>query len=474
MGTSNIVGIVEGHGGVQQPCQEMLKPDFTIDPVTVVFGNSITYTDQSEGDVVSWEWTFEGGDPATSTDTIVNVLYNTVGIYGVTLTVSDGTDVLSKVETIYVVEPGAPVPHFQTTDSTTIMAGTSISFVDLTTGNPENWRWTFQGGDPVTDTINQHPQNITYNIPGTYNVYLTTSNVWGTSYHTEYGYITVLAEEPPVEVCDTITNLDIMDALVVHEPIQGGLIPGINGLDISEYAEEFDNTQINYSQINGIRVWVDTTLGASPNSLVRFKVWEDAVDGGPDTLLAYKDVAIENMSAGPYGYVYAIYFDDPVDISGLDRYYIGFKISPVGTDQFAVSMADDRGPSGFSSMFMLYQGNWFRSENLAVAGGWHTSMGIEPIACEPTSVHEFAYEKDNIDIFPNPTNDKINISFGQKLSKNYLIKVYNTMGKEVQVNMTSNGDFSSQIDFINNKNGIYFITMQKGQKVVTRKVVLNR
>jgi PKD repeat protein len=46
----------------------------------------------STGDVITWEWTFEGGMPGTSSFQNPSVMYATAGIYDVTLTVSDGTD----------------------------------------------------------------------------------------------------------------------------------------------------------------------------------------------------------------------------------------------------------------------------------------------------------------------------------------------------------------------------------------------
>ena len=50
------------------------------------------FTDASFGDVTSWDWTFEGGDPATSNEENPYVYYANSGDFDVTLTVSDGTN----------------------------------------------------------------------------------------------------------------------------------------------------------------------------------------------------------------------------------------------------------------------------------------------------------------------------------------------------------------------------------------------
>ncbi|HNW75805.1 MAG TPA: PKD domain-containing protein [Bacteroidales bacterium] len=77
-----------------------------------------------------------------------------------------------------------------TADSTTICAGQNVDFTDLSTGAPTAWAWTFPGGTPSSSSV-QHPQNIVYNTPGTYNVSLTTSyNLTNVSV-TKNNYITV-------------------------------------------------------------------------------------------------------------------------------------------------------------------------------------------------------------------------------------------------------------------------------------------
>jgi PKD repeat protein len=52
----------------------------------------VEFYDVSTGDVISWQWTFEGGQPATSSFQNPMVMYSEAGTYDVTLTVSDGVD----------------------------------------------------------------------------------------------------------------------------------------------------------------------------------------------------------------------------------------------------------------------------------------------------------------------------------------------------------------------------------------------
>ena len=70
---------------------------------------SVEFEDQSMGDIISWNWVFEGGNPATSTVQNPVVAYNSLGQYDVRLIVYDGEiyDTLFNPEYILVI--AAPV-----------------------------------------------------------------------------------------------------------------------------------------------------------------------------------------------------------------------------------------------------------------------------------------------------------------------------------------------------------------------------
>jgi uncharacterized repeat protein (TIGR02543 family) len=93
---------------------------------------------------------------------------------------------------------GAPVPPVAnfTADTTTVIAGGSVNFTDLSTNNPTSWSWTFEGGTPSGST-SQDP-TVTYNTPGTYDVTLTATNSAGSDTETKTNYITVTSPQPPV------------------------------------------------------------------------------------------------------------------------------------------------------------------------------------------------------------------------------------------------------------------------------------
>ncbi len=88
-------------------CQVSLFASFEADITFLSVGNGVMFTDLTVGDATEWTWTFEGGTPDTwSGQTPPEIIYNEVGLWDVTLFVSDGvnTDEVIIEEYIEVVE----------------------------------------------------------------------------------------------------------------------------------------------------------------------------------------------------------------------------------------------------------------------------------------------------------------------------------------------------------------------------------
>ncbi len=80
------------------------------------------------------------------------------------------------------------VADFQA-DPTTLNAGYSAQFHDLSTNNPTAWEWTFPGGTPAVST-QQNPL-VLYSTMGVYSVTLKATNAYGNSTITKADYIHV-------------------------------------------------------------------------------------------------------------------------------------------------------------------------------------------------------------------------------------------------------------------------------------------
>jgi len=120
--------------------------DFAFSPPIPGVGDVVQFVDQSSGGPTSWSWAF--GDGATSTAQHPTHAYGEPGSYTVTLVVGNdsGTDQVSR--TLEVPQPG-PTADFSWSPQSP-QVGQTVSFVDLSSGDPVAWSWAF--GDGATST----------------------------------------------------------------------------------------------------------------------------------------------------------------------------------------------------------------------------------------------------------------------------------------------------------------------------------
>lgn len=95
--------------GVSNPSSSPCIPvaDFSVEKANVCAGTAVKFIDLSwNANPTGWSWTFPGGTPATSTDSIPYVTYNNPGVYNVTLSASTSTGASSPVTKTAVVTVG--------------------------------------------------------------------------------------------------------------------------------------------------------------------------------------------------------------------------------------------------------------------------------------------------------------------------------------------------------------------------------
>lgn len=181
--------------------------DFDASPVEITVGESVQFTDKSTNEPTSWEWSFEGGTPSTSTQQNPSVKYTQVGEFTVTLKVSNegGNNTLSREKYIKVKAPipAAPVANFDAS-SLEIFEGETVSFQDKSSNEPTAWQWIFEGAAPATST-DQNP-TVMYNNEGTYSVTLTVSNEGGSNTLKKDSYIKV---KKPTSIDEAVADASI-------------------------------------------------------------------------------------------------------------------------------------------------------------------------------------------------------------------------------------------------------------------------
>nr|NQU92869.1 PKD domain-containing protein [Bacteroidota bacterium] len=105
---------------------------FSSDETNICEGESISFYDESAGEPISWDWIFEGGTPGTSTLQNPVIEYFNSGIYDVSLTVSDGTNSITKVLEDYITVSAIPEIPQAPTGPTTVCATENYSIYSTT------------------------------------------------------------------------------------------------------------------------------------------------------------------------------------------------------------------------------------------------------------------------------------------------------------------------------------------------------
>ncbi|MEM7658304.1 MAG: pectin acetylesterase-family hydrolase [Bacteroidota bacterium] len=88
----------------------IITANFMASLTEVTEGDSIEFRDLSTGEPTSWRWTFQGGEPASSTEPTPTVIYPAGGTYEVSLTVSNGEIEGTETKAGYITVNERPVP----------------------------------------------------------------------------------------------------------------------------------------------------------------------------------------------------------------------------------------------------------------------------------------------------------------------------------------------------------------------------
>lgn len=135
----------------------------------------VEFVNLSSENAESYEWFFEGGDPATSTEKEPTVTYISEGLFDVILIAHNalGSDTLTNEDFILV--QTTPIPSFTANDN----MGT-VTFTNTTT-NGTSYEWDFGDSNNSTEENPVH----TYTASGEYDVTLTAYNDCGFAVNTQ-------------------------------------------------------------------------------------------------------------------------------------------------------------------------------------------------------------------------------------------------------------------------------------------------
>lgn len=293
-------------------CQKDTSADATI---TINEGESVHFADATTGEPTAWNWTFEGGTPATSTDQNPVVAYEKAGSYSVTLTASnaDASSTITRKGYVNVIAVaptariGVPAEGYLSPYVYCFVpVDTPVSFTDASTGKPDAWAWSFEGGTPAT-SFDQNP-TVTYAEAGTYGVTLNVSNAAGSS------------DDMLVSAIQAGGKQEIWNIAPEEQDKLGGIAlgwygnyAGTNWLGMNTFAEEFAKPAME-AVIDTVTVYFNTTTCATDTTLT-VTIRSKAENGEPGEVLGTATLSNSELQYDAQNVVPTYFtFDAPVTV----------------------------------------------------------------------------------------------------------------------------------------------------------------
>jgi PKD repeat protein len=103
--------------------------NFSAAPTVLCPGGTVTFTDASTNMASSWNWTFNGGTPATSTEKNPVVTYSTAGQYAVTHSATNPAGTNSITKTNFITVNAAPPGNIQMISNDSVCRGDTLKMI---------------------------------------------------------------------------------------------------------------------------------------------------------------------------------------------------------------------------------------------------------------------------------------------------------------------------------------------------------
>ena len=210
---------------------EQLMADFEISLSSESAPTEVTITNNSKA-ASSYNWTFSGGDPSSSTEENPSIIYYAEkGDYSIDLEVSDGTETKTISKTFSLEEQLVADFNFSLSSD---KAPAELSITNNSTG-ASSFNWTFSGGDPSSST-DENPATINYAQNGNFSIGLEVSN--GTATETLSKNFTLSTNEIVTYENITLGGRDLESTIgsvfstATGEVIKSGEITSENGASV--------------------------------------------------------------------------------------------------------------------------------------------------------------------------------------------------------------------------------------------------
>ncbi len=349
-------------------------------------------------------------------------------------------------------------------DRTTICAGDQITFEDLSFNVVNGWTWTFTGGSPASSTA-ENP-SVTYSAPGLYSVTLTATDGSNTDTETKTSYIRVLPASAGLpfyesfESYSTLTNITEWEvenlggnAWTLHTGTGYTGSKCAKLVNFGQSAGQIDNLISSPVDLSGVSASTGVTMTFRYSYVKRYtsnteilKVYVTPNCG--ENWAPRKTLSGTQLATAAQNSAWT-----PTSQANWVTVHLTNITSGYWTDKFRAKFEfeSDGGNNMYIDDINIYEGA--PSETIVTAG-----------------IEENGIDIDGLSVFPNPTDNDLNIRFTLANAEQANLIVQDLSGKIVQSAMVNASEGSNLVmmDLTQLASGMYFLKVQIGtsQKTV--------
>ncbi|MDX8339535.1 PKD domain-containing protein [Draconibacterium sp. IB214405] len=333
--------------------------------------------------------------------------------------------------TIVISEPVSlpPVADFSAS-STSIGAGQTVQFTNISANEPTSYQWYFPGGTPSEST--EANPTVTYATAGTYDVTLVANKTGFTSSEvTLTNYITVTEEEvtpTPSGYCEPSL---ISSTLYYIKNVNIG-----NELSVSSYGDGYSYDSNPFTLNAGGTYTVDLTPSKT-TSRNFWRIWIDFNNDG-DFDDADETVLALNNKKGSISASISI----PTYVTETTRIRIAMKVGA------APASCDDDFMGEIEDYLVAFAPQMMQASN-------------------PQESYESLVEM-NLKVYPNPTTDWLNLQLSD-ITEQASYEIYNTVGKKVAEELIDAP--LTKINMSNKSPGIYVVVVKTESQTFNEKII---
>lgn len=286
---------------------------------------------------------------------------------------------------------------------------------------------------------------------------------------------------PNPNTCDSITNVAASATLQIYRPSDvssagTGFISGTNSFLDKAKADKFNASST--TQVKGI--WIYFGYLYSPgngSSTVTYKVWDNSgIGGAPNLTLASQTTTTLNI----YNNIIQVplqptYVQFPNYAVHSGTFYAGVEFNPSNGDSIAIITNTQN--LATNTAWELWSNNvWYPYND---ANSWNTQLShlMFPVLCatNPTSDLSYPPNQFEIELFPNPANDKLFIGIGNDLVNNQSLElsVFNLIGENIIKKQVTVNSSTIALDLAGLSNGLYVLEVRQNDKISIKKFQIN-